>query len=277
MTVRADDGPIVTVGLENPLGSATATVGSTGASQGYISGAQRNPDAGPNAFFAGNMFKDMRYRYKEGGGGTAVGGYPNQAVGFVDHQLLTMDFVPSTIATANIAALGAPTINVPLVLVAVAGAGITILAAALTVLATGNVVPAGALQIDAAPAWQGYGDSKAMQGWTGGAAGRAVSLTSLSNLSAINFTIKGWDLYGAPMTVTMAGPNINTVNSLKGFKWIGSVTPNGSNAGTVSVGTADIFSFPILARRFSQTEVWYNEAGVTAGAGFVSSSLPASA
>ncbi len=274
MSVSEQAGPLITVGQEVPLGSATAVVGSTGASAGYITGYNANPDAGPNCIYAGNTFKDMRYRYIRGGGTENIpGGYAKQAVGFVDHQLLTLDFVPSAIATANLAALQVPTLNTAMTLVSIAGAGITITAAPITVLATGNVVPAGVLQIDLAPTWIGYGASGAIQGWSGVAAGRALSLTSGANLSAISFTIKGYDVYGAPMTQTVVGPNINTVNTLKGFKWVASITPNGTSASTVSIGTADIFEFPILARRFSQVEIWWNEAAVTSNTGFVTADV----
>lgn len=269
MTITATDGPLITIGAESALGSPTTIVGATGAPGPYVSGVSENPDAGPNAFFAGSMFKDMRYRYKRGGGGVQAGGYPNQALGFIDQQLATIDLVPSSIATANIAALAAPTLNIPMTLVAVSGAGITVETAAQTILATGNVVPTGVLRIDAVPGWVSYGASGAMRGWNCAAVGRAVSLTSASNLSGLNFTIRGYDVYGAPMTQTLAGPNNNTVNTTKCFKWIASVTPSATNAGTVSVGTADIFEFPLLVRRFSQVEIWWNEAAITANTGFV--------
>jgi hypothetical protein len=65
------------------------------------------------------------------------------------------------------------------------------------------------------------------------------------------------------------GPNDDTVNSLKAFKWIASVTPDGTSVSTVSVGTADIFEFPIRADRFSQTTIYWNETLITANTGFV--------
>ncbi len=272
MTVQASAGPLVTKGIEAALGSATATTGSTGAAAGYISGSN-NQDAGPNCIFAGNLFKDMRARYREGGGALQDGGYPNQAFGFVDHSLLTVDFVPSTITTANIAALQAPTSAVALTLVAVSGAGITVEAAAQTIIAMGRTIPTGALRIDAAPAWNPYGTSGAINGWTGGATGRAVSLTSAANLSAITFTIKGYSVWGSAMTQTIAGPNANTVNTTKAFKWISSVPPSATSGSTVSIGTADIFGLPILARRFSQLDIWYNETGITANTGFVTADV----
>lgn len=269
MTITAEDGPLVTKGVEPALGSMTATVGSTGAPAGYISPLD-NPDAGPNCIAHGNMFKDPLYRYKAGGGGVTVGGYPNQALGFLDHDIQTLDIVPSLIATANIAALQAPTINVALTLVAASGAGITVRTAPLTVLNSGLIVPAAAVQIDAAPAWVSVSlASGAMQAWNRAACGRAVSLTSISDIHAINFTIRGYDLYGRPQTETLVGPNANTVNGKKGWKWITSVTPSASSASTVSVGTADIFEFPVRADKFWNTEIMWNNTWITANTGFV--------
>lgn len=270
MTIEVHDGPIGTKGIEPALGSATGTAGGvTGTPGPYVSGGAENPDAGPNVFYDGILFKDPLYRFNMGGVALTAGGYKNQMLGFVEHQLLTADFLPSTIATANIAALAAPASGVALTLVAASGAGITLNAAAVTVLNSSLTVPAGGVYIDALPAWQGFGSSGAVQGWSGAAVGRAVSLTSGSNLSAINFTFRGYDLYGRPQTETFAGPNNNTVNGKKGWKWLVSVTPNGTNAGTVSVGTADIFEFPIRADRFSQVEIWYNETAISANTGFV--------
>ena len=79
---------------------------------------------------------------------------------------------------------------------------------------------------------------------------RAVSLTSTANLSAINFTITGFDQYGQKMTQTIAGPNNNTVNTSKAFNSVLSIVPNTTD-GThnVTAGTADIFGLPWLCAK----------------------------
>lgn len=71
---------------------------------------------------------------------------------------------------------------------------------------------------------------------------RAVSLTSTANLSGMNFTVRGFDEYGQPLTATRAGPNNNTVNTTKTFKSVLSVTPSATDgANNVTVGSSDIF------------------------------------
>ena len=268
MTVSAEDGPLITVGWEAPLGSATATVGITGATGPYISGKGPNPDAGPNVYYDGVAMKDPYARYLQGGGSLKVGGYPNQAFAYLSNFSLTAALIPSAIATANLAVLVAPTISVPIPLVSVSGAGITVLAAAITIANTGNVVPAGALQIDAAPAWTSFGDSGAIQGWNGAAVGRGISLTSGANLSAINFTLVGADLFGNPQSEILGGPSANTVSSAKMYKWLYSVTPSATSVSTVSVGTADVFGFPMKASAFPQVLVWWDDNLVTLKTGF---------
>lgn len=275
--VRADDGPSIFTGQQPAIGSATATTGITGAPQGYVNGPQDNPDAAPSLSWAFYGLLDPLYRYREGGGALAVGGYPNQALGFQAGEFQTAEFAPAALSAVNLAALQANVANAPLSLVSVSGAGITVLAAAFTVLNTGLIVPAATLRIGANPAWLGFSQSGAFQIWTGAGVGRCVSLTSTSNLSAINYTIRGYDLYGRPQSEVLAGPNNATVNSLKGYKWITSITPSATNAGQVSVGTADKFQFPLRAGRFWETTIYWNDTLITASTGFVGASALATA
>lgn len=65
---------------------------------------------------------------------------------------------------------------------------------------------------------------------------RELTLTSAANLSAITFVVTGKDRWGNTVTESIVGPNANTVQGLKVFASITSVTPSASNAGTVSVG-----------------------------------------
>lgn len=270
MTVNANAGPLITIGTEAAIGSATALAPGGLGSGPYVSGTNENPDAGPNCFFAGSMLKDMRYRYKQGGGALAVGGYPAQAIGYLgQNPFQTVDLVPSTLAAANIAALQAPTTGTALTLVASSGSGITVETASQVALSTGLTVPAGVLRIDATPGYTAYGASSSVQAWSCAACGRAVSLTSAANLSAINFTVRGYDIYGVPMTETRAGPNANTVNTKKAFAWVASVTPDATSASTVSVGVSDIVGLPIRADKFAQVDIWYNSTALTANTGFV--------
>lgn len=147
------------------------------------------------------------------------------------------NIVPLTLQTANIAALQASTSGTALTLAA--GTGVT----------TG-VAPDGSgsmvYQFDVA---------------------RAVSLTSTSNLSAINYLITGFDEYGVKLTQLKAGPNNNTVNTLKAFKSVLSVVPQGTSASTVSVGSSDVFGlqFRMIDATYIVQAKWDSTLAANAG------------
>jgi hypothetical protein len=98
--------------------------------------------------------------------------------------------------------------------------------------------------------------------------GRGVSLTSVSNLSAINYTMVAYDIYGQRLTSTIAGPNNNTVKFPKTVASVLSVTPNGASASLVSVGTADLFGLPFVALNgaYVQDMAWNALTGGSSGA-----------
>lgn len=65
---------------------------------------------------------------------------------------------------------------------------------------------------------------------------RTVSLTSAFNNSGVNFTITGYDIYGALTSEVLAGPNANTVESVNEYHRLTSVTVAGAITAT-SIGT----------------------------------------
>lgn len=74
---------------------------------------------------------------------------------------------------------------------------------------------------------------------------RCVSLTSAANLSAMTFTLVGYDYLGRLTTSTIAGPNINTVTFPKAVKWVVSITPSATDGvNNVSAGMSDKFGLP---------------------------------
>lgn len=74
---------------------------------------------------------------------------------------------------------------------------------------------------------------------------RAVTITSGADESANTITVKGFDTYGAAMTQSLAGGATATVTTTKAFKSIYSVTSSANFAGTITVGTADVFGLPV--------------------------------
>ena len=67
---------------------------------------------------------------------------------------------------------------------------------------------------------------------------RELTFTSAADASTVTFTIVGTDRWGSPATDTVVGPNANTVRTKSVWSRIISITPNASDADTVSVGYA---------------------------------------
>jgi hypothetical protein len=73
---------------------------------------------------------------------------------------------------------------------------------------------------------------------------RNITLTSGGNISAVTFTVSGYDVYGQAMTEAITGPNANTVGGNKAFKSITKVAVNGAVGTSTSVGFGDKLGLP---------------------------------
>jgi hypothetical protein len=99
---------------------------------------------------------------------------------------------------------------------------------------------------------------------------RAVSILGSTSSTGGNFLVSGYDIYGVPMSEVIAGPaGATTTNGKKAFKYIASVVPQFTDAHNYSVGTTDIYGFPLRADFFSDVAINYNATGITASTGFV--------
>jgi hypothetical protein len=96
-----------------------------------------------------------------------------------------------------------------------------------------------------------------------------VQLVSGGNDTGINFTVNGYDIYGFPMTQTLAGGNGAAVNTTKAFKFVTSVTHTGSVATTLTIGTTNIVGFPMRVDTIGYLAMSYNASLITANTGFV--------
>jgi len=118
---------------------------------------------------------------------------------------------------------------------------------------------------------QPFGQSNSVYLWNPQAlVARAVSVTGSSSATGGNITINGYDIYGVPMSEVIAAPaSATTVNGKKAFKYISSVVPAFTDAHNYSVGTTDIYGFPLRSDFFSDVAINYNAAAVTANTGYV--------
>lgn len=72
-----------------------------------------------------------------------------------------------------------------------------------------------------------------------------ITLTSGSNLSAIQFVINGYQ-NGVFINETLTGPNANTVTSVNCFDIIQSIMPNDNSVNQITVGNGATGYFPVI-------------------------------
>lgn len=250
MAGTAFKGPLVVYGTRPPLGS----------------GGSENPALAPSVFWGGANMYDPRAGYNVTKSG---------AIGMSGGESALVNQVPSAISAVNIAASQSPG-AAAITLVSTTGAGITVLAAAQTVWASGNVIPAGALAIDGAPGLVSFGSNTeasssysyiSMYDPTKSIA-RNIRITSGGNDSGITFLVSGADLYGYPQTQTVTGANAGVASTTKTFKFIYSIVPSGAVASTVTVGTGDVYGFPMLSSFWGDQSVIWNNANIAANTGY---------
>jgi hypothetical protein len=250
MAGTAFKGPLIVYGTRAPLGS----------------GGSENPALAPSLFWGGSNLYDPRAGYNQ----TKMG-----AIGLGGGESAAINQVPSAIAVANIAASQSPGAGA-IALVGATGAGITVLAAPQTVWASGNVIPTGTLAIDLAPGLVSFGLPSVSNGYTvismydpTKSIARNVRITSGGNDSGITFTVSGYDLYGYPQTATVTGANAGIASTTKTFQFITGITASGAVASTMSVGTGDVFGFPLLSSFWGDQDIVWNNIWVTASTGYV--------
>lgn len=222
-----------------------------------------NADYGPSLFDVALAIVDPRMGLRRDvvPGSTWAVGLPPLG------HMVAIDAVPSAIATANIAAAQHTTSGVPLTLVSTSGAGITVLSSPFTSLQTGQTVASG-VAIDGLPSVLFFGPNNT----TGipdprTSLARAVSITASGGGGA--FLVTGADLYGMPQTETITATSAATVDGHKGFKFVTSVTPQFTDAtNTYSVGTSDIYEFPLAVYEWAYADIYWNGALITASTGF---------
>lgn len=197
-------------------------------------------NSGPSVFNGGAMPQDPRNPIST----------PNPAaddpyLGFYP-MVNTLNVVPSAISAVNISVAAVPVAATPLTLVA--GTGIT--------LSGGNYY------IDGVPAANPTTDITKL-------VGRNLRFTSVGNDSGATVAIVGIDIYGVAMHETVTLSNATIASGKKAWKAITSITPAGSLSGSnLSVGTGDVYGFPLIANTFPEIFIFWNNALITSSTGF---------
>lgn len=252
MSIEGKPGPCVSYGQLPPIVPGAAPP-------------DYNPDTGPDMGYAGVGLLDSRYGFKIGGAGNP-GSSPLLALGFFPGvNYVVIDQVPSTASTTNIAAAADPVSGTPLALVTATGSGVTVLAAALYIPQTGITIPAGTLCLDGAPGIVTFGENGAVGvADPTKALARGVAIAAQNGSGGGTVLISGADLYGNPQTDLVTAVSNTTVNSLKAFKFIYSITPQFTDAShTLSAGIADVYGLPLRADVYGYVISTFNNAPVT--------------
>lgn len=228
------------------------------------------PNAAPSLDFLAGGIQDHRLPYNSKGSSANQPGI----VGWYGYETMVANYVPSTKATANAAALANVVSGTPMALVASSGAGVTVLStsAPATFQPTGVVQSTG-IVIDGLPSTTKFGASGSFTTAfynRSTCVGRVPSITGVASGAGGAFLVTGLDIYGylVTQTITVAA-GVNTVNGLKAVKAILSVVPQFTDAHNYSVGFADIFGFGILASFYGDVRIVWDTAAVTANTGFV--------
>lgn len=331
MTVSAFAGPLVVFGQ-----TAAPT-------------AKYNPDLGPSLVYGGMGILDQRsplWGYSPGMGAD------QPILGWMGtDSIQAVLYTPSTLATANIAALQTPTTGVALTLVSATGAGITVgasvvnaatgvnatgrlvidalTASSATSTITGNTFTAvgsvgtGLFTIGSVLSGTGVTTGTTIIGFGTGNGGtgtytvnipQTVTSTTITGVAGISgvpkipyglqfqgairgynpqcmfgrnirittgtgdtavYTVVGFDVYGYPMTEAITANGATTVSGKKAFKYVTSVTPVGTVGGatSASVGTGDVFGFPLFSQNFYDCQIFWNAGLITANTGYLAGVL----
>jgi hypothetical protein len=211
------------------------------------------PDAAPSTAVLGYGIIDPRVPFSPNSPKAGI-------MGFYSGSVKTVGAAPAAIATANIAAAAHVVSGTAMTLVSSTGAGITVTTTPFYCEGSGNTIPTGTLVIDGLPTYQPFGTGFISNFYLpAGALARAVSVTAVASATGGVFTVKGADYYGFPMSQTITAVANTTVTGLKAFKFIYSVTPGVTdNSHNYSVGTSDVYGFPLIANQFPNLTIYWN-------------------
>lgn len=253
MTITANSGPLVTF-------SANAIAGDPSG---------QNPEGGPSLLAHGLGILDLRQAY------TYIPGqnFGKQTSGWLAAAWQCIDQVPYTATINNLAGAQTATAGTAMTLRSASATGITAGVAIVRADTGANVT--GLLAIDSAMTTVNFGSAGTIAIWDPTKAiARNITITSNANDTSGTYTVRGYDLYGYPLTETITGANGTSgttaaANGVKAFKYIASVTPAGTlNSTGVAVGVGDVIGLPLRADRWSELLGTLGNTSITASTGF---------
>lgn len=252
MTISAFDGPLVTFPGTNVTGIV-----------------QSNPEGGPSLLAHGFGIEDLRTQFAYIPGSN----FGKPVYGWLNGGYQTIDQVPYTATVNNLAAAQTAVAGTALTLVSASATGVT--AGVSIVRADTGATVTGLLALDNAMTSVGFGSAKTINIWDPtNALSRNIKITFNGADQTGTFTIKGYDLYGFPLTEAITGTSATAattiaVSGVKAFKYVASVTPSGTvNSTGLTVGTGDVIGLPLRADRNPELSIWLGNTAVVASTGF---------
>lgn len=247
MTITAFPSPIGTMAAD-PVGGPAGS----------------NPETGPSFFMHGTMLLDPRLPF------TYIPGqnFGKQTSGWITVEAQVINQVPATATSNNVAIAQTATAGTALTLRTANTTGVT---AGVTIIRADTGVPVtGLIALDSAMTTVPFGQAGTIQPWSPTTAlSRNINILSTGTDQTGTFTVRGFDIYGFPMSETITGGNGTASPGKKAFKYIQSVTPAGTVTSTgLAVGTGDIIGMPLRADQWGDLNVTYNNAGPATGTGF---------
>jgi hypothetical protein len=247
MAITANSGPEIIFGI---------TVSASGATTSY------NDQRGPSLIDLGDGMLDPRAQFNYG---YNPGTPPSTPIfGFFGQQGI-VDYVPSTISSIAIAAASTGNGGGAALTLTATGAGITTVTS-IVAPETGKL--AGTLLAIDGPcggstaAGVSFGQSNTIQIWNPNTVcGRCITIVA-TGADGGTWTIAGRDAYGFKVTeqIPVSG---SPMTSKKAYKYISAINASTTLASTtITVGTADVFGFPMLVQHPAYASIWIGGSSV---------------
>lgn len=258
MTISAFKGPVGSYGKE-PLADSTEWQG---------------PDFHAN----GSMLMDPR-GYVGYAGGDWLCGWLQSARGYI-----TIDSTPAAINATAIAAAYTGSGAVTLASANNSSAGVVVNASAVNVntgAVTTGYVAISCPNATATSTFLAFGNSgvngnRGVNIWDPNAAvGRTITITSSGTDSGKTATVAGADIYGVPVTASVALGNTSAASTTKAFKYISSVTLSTAPAGNITIGFGTVFGLPLRADALNYVQAFHLTSSAVAITAAVTSSATA--
>lgn len=223
-----------------------------------------NPHGGPSLFLDGAGLLDPRVPF------TYVPGMrPGKPFyGFLGTtHIPVLDVTATAGATSALAAAQVPTAGTALTLVSSTSAPITV-GVSINRSDTGAAV-SGLISIHGSASGTAFGQNNhPVFIWDPTTlAARNVTITSVGDDRGGTFTVRGYDIYGYPMTETITGANTGaTASGLKAFKYVASITPAGTLSGSnVTAGIGTAFGLPLRVDAYGYLYGTQSTSAITSG------------